>query len=322
MHPAWFCGARRFTAIPVLCLTMLSLPAGAQAPYPAKPAAQALPPAHTLVRAKLRVTVLAAGESVESGTVLPQDALPDTHVGRGKRDIAEAWLVEPTTRYAHAVLGDAVEAGGVRVRSREGRVYTYRLPEDSVFEDLYARVIDIDGDGRDEVLVVRSRQASGSSLMALGLRNGALVPVAESAPIGTRHRWLNPVGVADVNANGKLELLAVHTPHIGGVLVVYRLEDNRLVETHRMPGFSNHVIGSRALGLSAFIDVDGDGYPEVILPSADRRELRAISLAHGSPFEVARINLPSPAWGDFETRLPYGLVVPLQDGRRAFVSWR
>lgn len=59
-----------------------------------------------------------------------------------------------------------------------------------------------------------------------------------------------------------------------------------------------------------------------MLPTQDRRALRAIGLHSGRPIEQMRINLPSPASGDFEVRAPYGLVVPLEDGRRAFIRWR
>ncbi len=274
-------------------------------------------------QAQLRMSILAAGEMAGSGSVLPYDTLPDTHIGRGRHDIVSAWFVEPTTRYAHGVLGDDIEAGGLRVFTRDGRVLTYSLPDDSVFEDLRPRVHDIDGDGRDEVLVVHSHQASGSALMALGVRDGRLVPIAETAPIGIWHRWLNPVGVADVNNDGKLEVLVVQTPHIGGTLVVYRLEDGKFVETGRISGVSNHAIGSRELGLSALIDIDGDGIVEVVLPSQDRRALRAFGLHEaGPPIEQSRINLPSPAAGDFELRPPHGMIVPLEDGRRAYIHWR
>ena len=275
-------------------------------------------PAH----AQLRISILAAGESPGFGITLPADALPDSHVGRGKNDIVAAWLAEPTTRYDHGVLGDAIEAAAVRVLTRDGKTLSYVLTDDSVFEDLYARVHDIDGDGHDEVLVVHSRQLAGSSLLALGVRDGKLVPVGETDPIGERHRWLNPVGVADVDNDGRPEVLVVLTPHIGGTLVVYRYEGGRFYERGRLGGVSNHRIGSRALGLAAFIDFDGDGILELVIPSQDRMALRAIGLHEGKPLEQARISLPSPAAGDFELRPPYGLVVPLEDGRRAFVRWR
>lgn len=250
------------------------------------------------------------------GPALAQnDALPDARPGRGRNDIALAWLVEPTERYRHGVLGDSIEAGALKVRLRDGRELSHALPEDSVFEDLQPRVVDLDADGQDEVLVVRSRQSAGASLMALGMRAGKLVPLAETPAIGTAHRWLNPLGAADVDGDGRLDVLLVQTPHIGGTLIVYGYENQRFTEKARVPGFSNHVIGSRALALHAFRDVDGDGTLDVILPSADRRALRVMSFANGKVRELNRIVLPAPAVGDF--RLEDGaLSVPLADGTR------
>jgi hypothetical protein len=225
--------------------------------------------------------------------------LPDGRPGAGSNDIAQAWLAEPTTRYAHGVLGDAVEAAALQARLRDGRVLKFRLPEDSVFEDLTVRVADLDGDGRDEMLVVRSRLQAGSSLMVLGARGGRIVALAETPPIGTANRWLNPLGAADVDGDGSPEVLAVLTPHIGGTLVVYGYAAGRLTEKWRLDGFSNHAIGSRELSLHAFLDVDGDGVLDVVLPSADRRALRVVRFAGGGPREIARHPLPAPVTGNF-----------------------
>lgn len=269
-----------------------------------------------------RIFTVPAGEPPLTGTPLPLDALPDTHVGHGTNDIVDAWLAEPTERYRHGILGDYIEAAALRVRTRSGTVLTYRLPGSSVFEDLYPRVHDINNDGRDEVILIHSRQHAGSSVMALGIRDGALVPIAESEPIGEPNRWLNPVGVADVDGDGRLELLVVLTPHMGGTLVAYRLDPSGFQITHKIRGVSNHVIGSRAMRLGAFIDVNADGIQEVIVPSADRTVLRAISFSSSNPVDVARISLPAPVAGDFEFHPPYTLVVPLEDGRRTRVVWR
>lgn len=251
------------------------------------------------------------------------DALPDGVPGRGANDIALAWLAAPTDRYDHAVLGDGIEAAALRVRTRAGAELVYTLPGDSVFEDLRPRVLDVDGDGRDEVLVVRSRPDVGASLVALGIRGGALVPVAETPPIGRGHRWLNPVGVADVDGDGRSEVLVVLTPHIGGTLVVYGFGAGGFAEKARMGGFSNHAIGSRSLGLAAFFDADGDGVVDVALPAADRSSLRVVSFARGATRELAAIPLPGRAAGDFEVDAARRAVtIPLEDGRRARVRWR
>ena len=84
------------------------------------------------------------------------------------RDIARAWLAEPTTRYDHGILGDKIEAGALVIESRDGKRQTVRLKDDAVFEDLEPRLADLDGDGHDEIVVVKSYLKRGSSLAVIG----------------------------------------------------------------------------------------------------------------------------------------------------------
>ena len=73
---------------------------------------------------------------VPDDRAIAPNGLPDGRVTTGTGDIAEAWYSEPTTRYAHAVLGDGIEAGALRVKNQRGEVYTFRLPSTEVFEDI------------------------------------------------------------------------------------------------------------------------------------------------------------------------------------------
>jgi hypothetical protein len=229
--------------------------------------------------------------------------------------VALAWLAVPTARYAHGVLGDAIEAAALAVRVRHGAELRFELPADSVFEDLEPRVMDLDADGRDEIMVVRSRRDAGASLLVLGVRGGQIRALAETPAIGLPNRWLNPLGAADVDGDGRSEVLVVLTPHIGGTLVVYDYSVRGFTEKWRLSGFSNHIIGSRELALHAFHDVDGDGTLDVILPSADRRELRILSFAGGRSRELKRVALPAPVTGNFI--LESGtLIVPLAGAGR------
>ena len=45
----------------------------------------------------------------------------------GKHDIARAWLAEPTTRYDHGILGDAIEASSLVIERRDGTRHVVRL---------------------------------------------------------------------------------------------------------------------------------------------------------------------------------------------------
>ena len=217
------------------------------------------------------------------------EMLADGIVARGTRNVRAAWLTSPTKRYGHRVLGDAIEAGGLSVENPVGAIASYQLPENSVFEDRIARIVDIDGDGSDEILVVKSYLDRGAAIAVFGIAGDQIVPIAESAPIGLAHRWLNPIGAADFDGDGTIEIAVVRTPHIGGILMFYHLSANRLVEVARYRGFSNHQMGSRNLQLSAISDFDGDGLPDIALPTADRRVLRLLSFAGGQMREIRRI---------------------------------
>ena len=215
--------------------------------------------------------------------------LPDTIIATAKRNITAAWFNEPTRRYGHGVLGDAIEAGGLAARLADGRVVSLSLNEQSVFEDRVPRLVDLNGDGKDEILAVRSYLDAGAALAVIAPKSGKLAIVAEASPIGMPNRWLNPIGVGDFDGDGRIEAAVVITPHIGGTLQLYEWRGERLIADHSAFGFSNHAMGSRQLGLAAVADMNGDGLPEIILPDDTRRDLEVVSFKGGEAktlFEV------------------------------------
>lgn len=221
------------------------------------------------------------------------DMLPDGIVSGGRGEIAAAWLTGPTDRYRHAVLGDAIEASGLSVELASGRTLDFRLPADSVFEDRLVRLADLDGDGEPELLSVRAYLDAGAALTVLDVIDGELRIVAEAAAIGTPNRWLNPVGVADFDGDGRPEAAVVITPHIGGILTLYRMQDGRLRRVFAETGFSNHAIDSPVLGMAAVLDANGDGVPDIAVPDAARRSLRIVSFADGRFSQLVRLDQPS-----------------------------
>jgi hypothetical protein len=227
-----------------------------------------------------RLIVAAAFAIGCSRGVQAQDLLrlPDGEVTRSAG--MTAYLVDPTTRYGHGVLGDATEAGGFVVE-RDGQRLLFRLGADAVFEDRRVRLADLDGDGQPEAIVVKAYLDRGAALAVYRIGRHAIAPLAEGPAIGQRNRWLNPVGVADFTGSGQAMLAAVVTPHLAGSLRLYRLAGAVLVEVSRIDGFTNHRLGERDLDLARIGDIDGDGTPDIVMPSLSRQDLAAIGFKGG-----------------------------------------
>ena len=145
----------------------------------------------------------------------------------------------PTDRYDHAVLGDALEWGGLDLTTASGRVLRVTLPESRVFEDVTTRLADLDGDGDREVVVVETEIARGAMLTVYD----AAGRVAAIPPLGETYRWLAPAGVADLDGDGRIEIVYVDRPHLARELVIVRLDGTTLVELARLAGLTNHRIG-------------------------------------------------------------------------------
>lgn len=183
--------------------------------------------------------------------------------------IAGASYAEPTTRYDHGVLGDAVEWGALRLDLVGGATRLIRLSEARVFEDLAPRLVDVDGDGDREAVVVETDLARGARLAvydAAGL-------VAATRFIGQPHRWLAPVGAADLDGDGRVEIAYVDRPHLAKTLRVWRFEGGGLTQVAALEGVTNHRIGWDHI--AGGVRDCGAG-PEMVLADADWRQLVAV----------------------------------------------
>jgi hypothetical protein len=228
----------------------------------------------------------------EQGAPAP-DGLPDGRVARSETgDIRAAWYIQPTTRYRHAILGDAVEAGGLRVALADGQELSLELPDTQVFEDRTPRLADLDGDGRIEIVTIRASIFEGGSVAVYGVADGTLVERGTTGYIGLSNRWLNVAGIADFLGEGGLQIAHVRTPHIGGTLIVDRFTEDGLAPVADLYGFSNHVIGDIEQRLSAVVDIDGDGRVDLAIPSRDRRALRFVAVDPNGLREIATVPVP------------------------------
>ncbi|MEM1401093.1 MAG: VCBS repeat-containing protein, partial [Pseudomonadota bacterium] len=162
--------------------------------------------------------------------------------------VVEARYFEPTRDYGHGVLGDAIESEGLVVRYDDGE----RVVCDSVlagpgrvFEDVGPRLADINGDGVNEVIAVAAEERSGARLELYGYPGpGQDFQLLAATPyIGTAFRWLAPIGAADFDGDGRVEIAYVETPHLGKTIRIVAWEGDQLVTIASGAGFSNHRIG-------------------------------------------------------------------------------
>jgi hypothetical protein len=159
--------------------------------------------------------------------------------------------------------------------ANQSQEQTYSLPFNRVFEDRVPRLFDLDGDGRDEIIVVEADTLRGAALVVLGLRNGVLVELARGPYAGSAFRWLNPVGVADFDGDGRSDLASVTTPHIGGVLTLHHYRPPHLEPYARFADVSNHRMGELEQQLAVIATHSGQR-PAILIPDMELKSLRAL----------------------------------------------
>lgn len=211
--------------------------------------------------------------------------------------IAAARYADPTYRYAHGILGDAIEWGTLELEMKDGAVRRFILPRDHVFEDVAPRLADLDGDGAPEVLVVEADVTAGAAFAIYGAQG----KITETPHIGTSNRWLAPLGAADLDGDGATEIAYIDRPHLAKTLRIWRFEEGALTAVADLRGLTNHRIGE--------VDIAGgirtcNGAPEMILATANWSDLEAVRW-DGSQFERAYL-------GTDTTRLAFARAMACQ----------
>lgn len=194
-------------------------------------------------------------------------------------DVIAADYTAPTTRYQHGVLGDTVEYGAlvltIKGASGTSAPLTITLPEDRVFEDLAPRLVDLDLDGDNEVVVVETAAAFGAQL-AVYDESGR--KIAATPHIGRSYRWLAPIGATDLDGDGFVEIAYIDRPHLAKTLRIWRFRDGALTEVASAPGLTNHRIGEDFItsGVRKCTDT-----PELITVDAGWQNVVASRLVEG-----------------------------------------
>jgi hypothetical protein len=192
-------------------------------------------------------------------------------------EISRAWYDTASQRYEHNVLGrtgDPIRLWLYAPYAGANCGEAITLDESHVFEDTAPRLADLDGDGTNEAITVRSHIAQGAQVAVYGVRDGTAGLIATTPYIGTRHRWLAPLGAADLDGDGAMEIAFVDRPHLARTLRIWRWENDSLTEVAAATGLTNHRIGEATI--SGGIRDCGAG-PEMILATADWSQVVAVT---------------------------------------------
>lgn len=189
-------------------------------------------------------------------------------------EIIGAEYIQPVDRYHHDILGNTPEWGGMRMRLSDGRALTVTLPETKIFEDLTPRLVDVDGDGDNEVIAVETSDTLGARLTVWD-ETGV---IAATPNIGRRNRWLAPIGAADLDGDGRVEIAYIDRPHLARLLRVWRFQAGKLELVAERDELTNHRIGDAEI-FSGLRNC-GEG-PQMITVNRDWSRLMASTLSAG-----------------------------------------
>jgi hypothetical protein len=193
-------------------------------------------------------------------------------------DTIKVSYADLSARYGHGVLGDALEPTTLLATSNTNSPSCgsrIKLDTQHVFEDTAPRLVDLTGDGLPEIITVRSHAAKGAQLAiyALDAEYHQLSLLVTTPYIGTRYRWLAPLGAADLDGDGRMEIAYVDRPHLAKTLRIWRFNKGDLREVGFFPGVTNHRIGEE--DIAGGIRTCG-GVPEMILADAAWQSLLAL----------------------------------------------
>lgn len=183
-------------------------------------------------------------------------------------------------RYVHGIMGDDIEGASLVILEIVDDaleiIGQIDLEGDAVYEGLSPLWADVNQDAVQDLITTVSDSRSGSRIRAYLFTDNGTVTV-EGQAIGQANRWQHQLAWGAFGVNGEMQLVDVLTPHIGGVVRFYEFTGTELSIVSQLRGYTSHVIGSRNLDMAVAGDFDGDGQPEIVLPSQDRSRIAGIA---------------------------------------------
>ncbi len=227
-------------------------------------------------------------------------------------------------RYVHNIMGDDLEHTslyGLTPRD-DGDFRTttlFTLPGDQVFEGLSPLWADVDEDGADDLITTVSDGAQGAQVVVYHADGE---PLATGPAIGQGFRWRHQLAWGPFGEAGEHGLLEVLTPHIGGVVGFFVLEGDQLVQRASISGYTSHIINARQVDMAVAGDFNGDGTPELVLPTQARDRIAGLQVSGEGFREVWSVPLEGLAVTNLAaTRTPAGELALAVGTSRGVQLW-
>ena len=169
------------------------------------------------------------------------NALPDARILSDEAGRL-LFLSAPAEGYPHGVLGDTLEATTITLVDTKIDPHGIReiqIDPGDVIEGIAPIWVDLDGDGEREIIVTQSNADTGARIVVYS-EDGSLF--ASGEPIGQGFRWRHQLAVGQFIEGGSQEIAVIRTPHIGGVIEIYALEEDRLEIKAVLGGYSSHPV--------------------------------------------------------------------------------
>jgi len=254
---------------------------------------------------------------------LALNTLPDARIVISEQGFIAVYTDATDRRYVHNVLGDALEAASLSIIAVDGSqlrgIARVDLPSEDVFEGISPIWSDINSDGTQDLIATVSNSSGGAQLRAYTFDGQNITQEINGPAIGQGNRWRHQLAWGAFGPNGENELVSVLTPHIGGVVEYFRVEDGSLVNVANQSGYTSHPIGTRNLDMAVAGDFNGDGQLELAIPNQQRNTISGIQRNADGASAVWTL----PVDGQVSTNLSafelkggeLGLAVGTADGR-------
>jgi hypothetical protein len=180
-------------------------------------------------------------------------------------------------------------------------IATAQLDGENVFEGVAPMWADVNEDGIEDLITTVSNSTQGSQIRVYLFDGEKFTGEINSPAIGQGGRWWHQIAWGPFGPGGEMELATVRSPHVDGTVQFLRLnrETNTLDVAAELAGFTSHVIGTNNLDMAVAGDFNGDGQPELVVPSVDRTAIAGVQ--HNA--EGAQVVWSQPMGGRLVTNL-------------------